>query len=63
MEMKSCRYCGCSFRSGKGVNSKGHKYTIVGWIWIICTFGFGIGIWPFNFQKYCSRECWSKDRG
>ena len=62
-DLKTCKYCGCSFKSGSGVNSKGKKYTIAGWIWIICTFGFGAGIWPFNFQKYCSRQCQQNDRG
>lgn len=41
MDWKTCRYCGCRFKSGSGVNGKEHKYTLLGWIWIICTLGFG----------------------
>lgn len=62
MDWKTCRYCGCRFKSGSGVNGKGHKYTLLGWIWIICTLCLGQYLWPFNFQKYCSRMCWSQDR-
>ena len=62
MEYKQCRYCGRNFVSGKGVNKKGKKYTIVGLIFTIFTFGFGPLIWTSNFQKYCSRECWLNDK-
>ena len=40
--MRTCRYCGCSFKDGKGVNSKGKKFTTAGVIINICMLGFPI---------------------
>ena len=61
--MRTCRYCGCSFKDGKGVNSKGKKFTTVGLIINICMLGFRIICGGSTLQKYCSRQCWSNDRG
>ena len=58
---KDCKNCGCSFRVGKGVNSKGKKFTPVGIIIGICTLGYTFIRPVFSLQKYCSRECWRAD--
>ena len=58
---KNCRNCGCSFRVGKGVNSKGKKFTPVDIIIGICTLGYTILYPVFSLQKYYSRECWRAD--
>lgn len=58
---KNCRNCGCSFRVGKGVNSKGKRFTPVGIIIGICTLGVGFMYPIFSLQRYCSRECWRAD--
>lgn len=63
MSMNTCRYCGCSFKDGKGVNSKGKKYTTVGLIFNICMLGLPIICGVPTLQKYCSRQCWQSDRG
>ena len=34
---KQCKNCGCEFRVGKGINSKGKKLTKVGLVFAICT--------------------------
>lgn len=62
-ETKTCRYCGCSFKSGKGVNKKGHKYTTFGWILAIVSLGFIPAAFSgWNLQCYCSRACQQNDR-
>lgn len=58
---KNCKNCGCSFRLGKGVNSKGKRFTPVGIIIGICTLGIQFRYPIFSLQKYCSRECWRAD--
>ena len=62
-ETKKCRYCGCNFKSGTGVNWKGHKYTTLGWILAIGSLGYiPIAFSAFNLQCYCSRRCWQHSR-
>lgn len=58
---KDCKNCGCSFRVGKGINSKGKKFTPVGIVVGICTLGYTFVHPVFSLQKYCSRECWRAD--
>ncbi|MBO6217951.1 MAG: hypothetical protein J6N81_00050 [Treponema sp.] len=60
---KQCKNCGCEFRVGKGINSKGKKLTKVGLVFAICTLGTSLINPMFSCQKYCSRECWRADTG
>lgn len=62
-ETKRCKYCGGSFKSGKGVNRKGHKYTPFGWVVALGTLWFVPMAFPgLNLQCYCSRACQQNDR-
>ena len=61
VKYKDCKNCSCSFRVGKGYNSKGKRFTPVGIIVGICTLGGGFSHPLFSLQKYCSRECWRAD--
>ena len=56
----TCRYCGCSYKTGSGVNKKGNKWTKLGFFVNVCTLGIGgvliyllqIGQMLPCFQKY-----------